>query len=309
MGWTRFGESVLVHGSGLAWYPKNQTPLDKATYDVRITFPKPHTATANGELIATIDNGDTWTYVWELKVPVGGVAFAVSDSVLNSIAGPDDLVINNYFPSDFAQFSIDRFDIVPEIIELFTDQLGPFPFETFGITFLRGPLPFNGFGPPQRVFLLSASDGLIAHEIAHQWFGGSVSAATPADNWLSEGFATYAELLWLEHKWGADAIIERPSSIRRRLGSNTRSPAVVNSPADILDQAAYVRGGLTFYALPSELGVDDFFDVLRTFVDRFKYSAATTADFISVAEEVSHRDLGDFFDASDYSEPVPQLGP
>ena len=173
MGWTRFGESVLVHGSGLAWYPKNQTPLDKATYDVRITFPKPHTATANGELIATIDNGDTWTYVWELKVPVGGVAFAVSDSVLNSIAGPDDLVINNYFPSDFAQFSIDRFDIVPEIIELFTDQLGPFPFETFGITFLRGPLPFNGFGPPQRVFLLSASDGLIAHEIAHQWFGAA----------------------------------------------------------------------------------------------------------------------------------------
>lgn len=83
----------------------------------------------------------------------------------------------------------------------------------------------------------------------------------------------------------------------------------MNSPADILDQAAYVRGGLTFYALRSELGVDDFFDVLRTFVDRFKYSAATTADFISVAEEVSHRDLGDFFDASDYSEPVPQLGP
>ena len=128
VGWTRFGDSVLVHGPGLAWYPKNETPLDKATFNIRLTVPKPLTATANGELTATIDNGDTSTYDWELKVPIGGVAFAVSDSVLDSRDGPADLVINNYFPPDFAQSSRERFDIVPEVIELFTDQLGPFPY-------------------------------------------------------------------------------------------------------------------------------------------------------------------------------------
>lgn len=307
IGWTLFGNSVVVHGAGLAWYPKNETPFDKATYAVRLTVPKPLTATATGELTATVDNGDTSTYVWEVRDPVGGVAFAVADLVLESIAGPNGLTINNYFPSDFDQSARDRFSVVEEMIELFTQLFGPLPFDSFGTSFLRGGLPRAGFAPPGRAFLLSADQRLFAHEISHQWFGGSVTPASPSDNWLSEGFATYAELLWIEHSEGADVLARSALSLRRRTGSNTRPPAVVLSAAELLDGAAYNRGGLTLHALRLELGDDDFFEVLRTYTERFKHSTASTADFISVAEEISGLDLAQFFDDWLYSRPVPTV--
>lgn len=307
MGWTLFQTSVVVHGFGLAWYPNNQTPVDKATYTMRLTVPNPLAATATGELTNTVDNGDTSTYIWEVRVPVDGVAFAVSDSVLETIPGPGQLTINNYFPSNYLQFNKDQFGIVSEVIELFIDLFGPFPYDSFGITFLRGGLPRAGFAPPGRAFLLSANERLIAHEISHQWFGGSVTPASPSDNWLAEGFATYAEILWVEHAWGADTVTGGARSLQREIGDKTRPPAVAISPADILDPAVYVRGGLTLHALRLELGDEDFFEVMRTFVDRFKYSAASTADFIAVAEEIGQRDLGKFFDDWLYSEPVPTL--
>ena len=300
-------ESVIVHGFGLAWYPINQTPLDKATYTISMTVPEPMTATATGELTATINNGDTSTYVWEVSIPVSGVSFAAPDPVLDSIVGPDGLTINNYFPSDFTQISIDRFDIVPDVIALFTGLFGPFPFDSFGITFLRGNLPFRGFGPPQRVFLMLSDERLIAHEISHQWFGGSVSPASPADNWLAEGFVTYAEILWAGNIGGVDSVAESIRSIRRRIGENTRPPAVVNSPAEVIDQSAYLRGVLTLHALRLELGDDDFFEILRTYTARFKYGTASTADSMSISEEISQQNLGEFFNAWVYSEPVPQL--
>ena len=217
------------------------------------------------------------------------------------------MTINNYFPSDFAPISIDRFDIVPEVIELFIELFGPFPYGSFGITFLRGNLPFTAYAPPQRAFLLRSDERLIAHEISHQWFGGSVSPASPADNWLAEGFATYAEILWIEHTKGTDAAADGVRSLQHRIGGRTRPPAVANTPAELLDQAAYARGGLTLHALRLRLGDDDFFEVLQVYLDRFKYSAASTEDFIAVAEEVSQQDLGQFFDDWVYSEPVPSI--
>ncbi|MCH8223792.1 MAG: M1 family metallopeptidase [Chloroflexi bacterium] len=307
MGWTPFGESVMVHGFGLAWFPINQTPSDKATYTMRITVPQSLTATATGELTAAIRSGDTSTYVWEVTVPVGGVAFAVSNSELDSIPGPDGLNINNYFPSGSPEALKERFDIVPEVIELFNELFGPFPYDSFGITFLRGPLPFDGFSPSQRAFLLSTGDRLIVHEIAHQWFGASVTPILPSDNWLAEGFATYAELLWIEHTSTRDLSDDAARRMRVGISNTTRPPAIANSGAEVLDRAAYIRGGLTLHALRLELGDDDFFDVLRTYAERFRHSAASTADFISVAEEVSQQDLGQFFDDWVYSRPVPPL--
>ena len=309
MGWTTFRNAVVVHGMGFAWYPKNHTNSDKATYNVKFTVPKPLIATASGDLVTTIDNGDTATYVWELTVPSAEFRFSVSNSALESIPGPDGLAINNYFPGGISQYHKDRLAIAPDVIEFFIDLFGPFPYESFGTTFLEVNLPRPGFASPQRVFLVATGEGLIAHEIAHEWFGASVSAELLSDNWLVEGFATYAALLWLEHTDGAEAYADGARSLRHRTGLSTRSLAIANSPADLIDPAAYDRGALTLHALRLELGDNDFFEVIRVYLDRFKYSSASTADFITVAEEVSQQDLRQFFDDWVYSEPVPSIEP
>ncbi|MCZ6539844.1 MAG: hypothetical protein O6922_08485, partial [Chloroflexi bacterium] len=177
-GWFPFEGSVLLASGGFQWYPNNQTPADPATYTMRLTVPKPLTATATGKLTATVDNGDTSTYVWETTTPVGqalaAVAVTVSDSVLESIPGPNGLTINNYFPAGTPQGTKNRFKVASEIIEHFTGLFGPFPYDSFGITFLEGRMPGSGFSAPGRVFTNVTNQKTLAHEIAHQWFAGSV---------------------------------------------------------------------------------------------------------------------------------------
>ncbi|MCZ6539843.1 MAG: M1 family metallopeptidase [Chloroflexi bacterium] len=312
LGWTRLRDTIVVLGPGMAWYPANQTPSDRATFSMRFTVPNPLVVSASGILTATIDNGDTSTYVWELAEPSGGlfgpIVFTISDSVPESIAGPDGLAIDISFPPETSEFIREQFDVAGEIVELLIDLFGPFPYESFGITYLPEDHPLGNYGEPQRLVAFYADELDLAFGFAQQWFGGSITPASTADTWLTLGFTTYAQLLWVEHVDGARAYDARARAHRGRIGDNTRPPAVATSPVDILDFANRFRGALTLYTLRQELGDDDFFEVLRTFTDRFKHSAASTADFIAVAEEVSQQDLAEFFDAWLYTEAVPPPG-
>ncbi|MCH7735752.1 MAG: hypothetical protein IH961_11130, partial [Chloroflexi bacterium] len=150
---------------------------------------------------------------------------------------------------------------------------------------------------------------------AYEWFAVELANLRTAFRWAADHgdldvaatIATYAELLWIEHTSTRELSDEAARRMRVRIGNNTRPPAIANTGAEILDGAAYIRGGLTLHALRSELGDDDFFTILRTYTERFRHSAASTADFIAVAEEVSQQDLGQFFDDWVYSRPVPPL--
>lgn len=307
MGWTRtlVREWIVVHGFPHALIPGNATTRDKATYSLRVTAPKPLVVSASGTLTSTIDNGDTSTYVWEIGVPVNGVHFVVSNSIRESVTGPDGLSINNYFGDDVSDITKKEFEIIAEVIELFSERFGPYPFDSYGITFVAESVGFTGFAIAGGAIIHSPNDRTIAHEIAHQWYGHSVSPAALTDNWLNEGFATYAELLWIEHSDGAAAASEAAEALRANIGSTTRPPAIAETPLDVRDGTAYVRGGLTLHALRSELGDEDFFEVMRTFSERYRYGAASTADFIAVVEEIGGRNLDEFFDDWLYAVPVP----
>ena len=305
MGWTRtpIRNSIIVHGFPFALIPSNYTPLDKATFTLNVTAPKPFVVSASGTLISTIDHGETSTYVWDSPVPIQGVHFIVSEAVFESVPGPNGMTINNYFGGEASDATKEQFDIVSEIIEVFTDRFGPFPYDSFGFTYAPDA-GFAGFAAAGRSFVRFADDLLFAHEIAHEWYGHSISVS-PTDNWMSEGFASYAELLWIEHTDGADAAARAADGYRSLIGSTTRPPAIAQTASEVRDGTAYLRGGLTLYQLRLNLGDDDFFNIMQTFSERFRHSAATTADFIAIAEEISQRDLGEFFDAWVYSRPVP----
>jgi aminopeptidase N len=153
----------------------------------------------------------------------------------------------------------------------------------------------------------SMSDVVVVHELAHQWFGNSVSLATWQDIWLNEGFATFAEFIWIEHELGQDAMENEITSRHEILSSREHRPIADPGVADLFGLAVYWRGGLTLHALRVEVGDDIMRQILMTYASRFGGGHASTADFIALAEEVAGRDLGDLFDAWLFQTELPPL--
>ena len=256
LGWQNFGGGVLVASepSGAqGWYPVNNHPLDKATYTFRITVPKPYVVAANGLLQEQIDNGDTMTYVWATEYPVASylVTVAIDEFVVQEQEGPDGLPIRNYFPTDLAQQAEKAFAKTPDMIAFYSDTFGPYPFEAYGVyvadTGLDFALETQTLTLFARNWVTSGDvDGAAVHELAHQWFGDSVSLSKWEDIWLNEGFATYASWLWEEHIAGKTAL------------NNTVSN--VYDGIEQFETAAQQQGAMTYHL--SKQGLLDLLDAL-----------------------------------------------
>jgi len=328
-GWTNYGDGVFVAaeptGASL-WYPVNDHPLDKATYSFRITVPRPFVVAANGIQQDKIDNGAAITYVWEASQPIASylVAVNIGNFAVQSEQTPSGVLIRNYFPADIAQQAAQTFSQTDEMIEYFSTLFGPFPFDVYGVAVADTNLPFaleiqtlTLFGretiDPDSWRSVGGPQGVIAHELAHQWFGDSVSLERWQDIWLNEGFATYATLLWTEHTSGRAALNNVVRGIYDYVSSQQNAPLAEitppgSPPADnLFNDGVYERGALTLHALRLRVGDEAFFTILRTYAERFRYGNASTDDFIAVAEEISGKELGDFFDSWLYDEQMPAI--
>ncbi len=325
-GWMRFDGGIFVAGEpegAASWYPVNDHPLDKATYTLRVTVPEPYVVAANGLLQETIDNGDTQTYVWETNDLTASYLMTVNigDYVLRSEEGPGGLPIRNYFAADLADRVAPMFASQAEMIELFSTLFGPYPFEVYGGVVVDADFGFALETQTLSIFSRSWFDGaeepgdadrVIAHELAHMWFGDSVALARWEDIWLNEGFASYAEHLWIEHVYGRDAMEAELAEVYAFLASKEAKEYGIVPPGspdvdDLFNEGVYIWGAWVLHALRLELGDDVFFEILQTYFARYDDGNVTTADFIAVAEEVSGQELDDFFDAWLYSETIPDV--
>jgi len=316
-GWAKYDKGIYVASEpagSATWYPVNDHPCDKATYTMSVTVPEPYVVAANGLLQSTRDNGDTTTYVWEERSPMASYLTTVNiaEYELETAEGPDGLPIRNYFPRGLPQSVKDVFSRTPQMIEYFSRLWGHYPFEAYGVVVADTDLGFaletqtlSLFG--NQVGGRTEAEEVVAHELAHQWFGNSVTPNSWKELWLNEGFATYAQWLWLEHDAGKEVYDERVRTMHSYMSSGTHPPPGSPPPDDLFAQSVYVRGGLTLHALRQTVGDDDFFRILKTYASRFKYRNATTQDFISVSEEISGEKLGDFFDAWLYRVEMPPL--
>ena len=297
------------------WYPVNDHPLDKASYSFHITVPKPYVVAANGLLQDEVDNGNSMTYVWEATEPMASYVAAVSidEYVIEKVQGPDGILIRNYLPADFPETSKANIHQTADMLAFFGERFGPYPFDAYGIVIVDFPSDAPFFVLAMETQTLSQhgrdeyslSEYIIAHELAHQWFGNSVSLKNWQDIWLKEGAATYAGWLWLEHKESGTL----DAKVRGSYPFEAFSPNPPGNPlsTNLYTNTIFDRGALTFHALRLRVGDEVFFQILRTYTERFRYGNASTADFIAVAEEVSGQDLTEFFDAWLYDMEIPAI--
>jgi aminopeptidase N len=328
-GWTRYDAGVFVASEPVGaaqWYPVNDHPLDKATYTISVTVPEPYVVASNGLLQDTITEGDQITYVWETAYPMASylVTVDIGDFVVQTYDGPDGLPIRNYCPRRLATECEETFAPLGDMIAFF-NQFAPYPFEAYGVvvtdtdfTFALETQTLSLFGreitDPDSWERAGGPEFVIAHELAHQWFGNSVSPARWQDIWLNEGFATYMQNLWMRESWGDDWADGYLAGWYDYISHPDPADPFVTvgapPPDDMFNGAVYVRGGLTLAALHARVGDAVFLNIMRTYYERYQYSNATTDDFIAIAEELSGEDLGDFFEGwlfADQMPPIPEL--
>lgn len=318
-GWIRYdkGAYVASEPDGAAyWYPVNDHPLDKASYTFEITVPDAYMVAANGQLQTVVNNPDpTTTYTWETRDEMASYLATVNIAkfTIQKSVGPHGLPIRNYFPPDKADALTKIFSDFPNMIAFYETIFGAYPFEAAGSVVVDTSLSFALetqtlilFGKDIAVGRTGAQT-VIAHELAHQWFGDSVSLTQWKDVWLNEGFATYASMLWMEHSVSQAAMVKQMDqyyTIVAAQGSKYSAPA--NPPQnDLFNDGVYLRGAWALHALRLKVGDKLFFNILHTYYDHFKYGNASTGDFTSIASQVSGQDLEDFFQQWLFDEKVP----
>jgi aminopeptidase N len=283
------------------WFPSNDHPADKATFAFRITVPDGVTAVANGTLAGQESHGGRTTWRWEETHPMATylATIAFGDISLEDGTCAHGLPLRNAFATTVAGAAQAAFAGTCTMISDLEGLFGPYPFGVYGALVVDGRLGYALETQTMSLFdraVLSPSitaQRTLVHELAHQWFGDWVSIARWQDIWLNEGFATYAEYLWLERTqpgYDLDAAM-------RQVSTQPMPPIADPGVGQLFGQAVYFRGALTLHALRRTIGDAAFFQLLRTWSDRYGGADATTEDFVALADEVSGHDVRALLDA------------
>jgi aminopeptidase N len=326
-GWIRTSDGVFVacQPSGAhTWFPANDHPSDKATFDFDITVPKGLTVIANGEpvdgpLVSGSPGGtatpvasqtpaiataslrrETTTSHWRVKDPMATYLATVDIGDFDVKTGRTPGGVPIIVAVDPSVGSVNVADVYAETAEI-TDAwaklFGPYPFTSTGAIVDNADVGFaletqtrpvfGGFGAPPDI---------LAHELAHEWFGDSVTVTKWQDIWLNEGFATYAEWTWGERSGGPTVQSKYDDLYRLVNDPHWLKPPGDPGRKDMFDQfAVYDRAAMTLHALRRRVGDDTFWAILRTWAKEHRHANGTTQQFISTAERVSGMKLDTLF--------------
>ena len=211
--WNNYGHGVMVAGEptgASGWYPVNEHPSDKAAYSIIVTLDDVWSVASNGIAKDVRDNGDgTLTHIWDSQGEMASylVTLAIGEFVVDESVTQSGIPVRNFFADGLSDRYLEPFGRQSEMIDFFETIFGPYPFSIYGSVvhdlatgFALETQTLSTFG---NAF---AGEGVISHELAHQWFGNSVALTQWQDIWLNEGFATYATGLWFEYTDGAEAL-------------------------------------------------------------------------------------------------------
>ncbi|MBZ0287700.1 MAG: M1 family metallopeptidase [Anaerolineae bacterium] len=295
-GWVDTGDHSYVIGEpdgAASFFPVNDHPLDKATYSFRITVPKPYTVAVNGDITRVVEDADSTTTLSEIRFPIASylVTLEVGDYEMVREADANGVSIRNYFARSLDDDYRKPFERQGEMIEFYASIFGPYPFDTYGAVLMDDDSTWALESQTLSLFAsgiidvddVPGSERIVAHELVHQWFGNSVSVKDWKSIWLNEGFATYAEGLWIEHLHGAKALDEWIRDIYELLTEYQFPPPGSPRADDLFNWSVYGRGALTLHALRLHVGDDTFFELVRGYYTANQYGNASTLDFINLA--------------------------
>jgi aminopeptidase N len=292
------------------WLPTVDHPSDKASSEFFVTAPVRYQVVSNGLLQEETDLGDGRRLThWKQSVPIASWLNALGAAQFTSHRAGTVRGI----PLESWVFHQDRDTAVPalekaarRVLEFYTQQIGPYPYEKLAGVQAAGL--GGGMELASAIFYGERNvsgrgiDRLVAHEVAHQWFGDSVTERDWDDIWLSEGFATYFALLFLEHDSGRDAFVAGLKRSREVVFAteqrNPRLAVLHDNLADtrqILSRLVYEKAGWVLHMLRFRLGTETFWAGIREYYRRHRDGNVSTDDFRRAMEEVSGEDLGWFF--------------
>ncbi|MCH0557462.1 M1 family metallopeptidase [Streptomyces sp. MUM 16J] len=290
-GWLPTADGALGLGEpvgSMAWFPGNHHPGDKATYDITVSVPKGLQAVSNGELTGRHTHDGRTSYSWHTAQPMASylATVAVGHYDITRTAGPHGLPIVTAVDPTQATASDKVLARIPEVLAWEESTFGPYPFSSAGAIVDRTDDAGYALETQNRPVFPGAPDiGTLVHELAHQWYGDSVTPLSWRDMWLNEGCATYAEWLWQEDHGGPSA----QQTFEDLYDGDDAAvwafpPAKPTSAAHISDSPVYERGAMVLQKIRQKVGDDTFYDILQGWAAARRHGSASTADFTSYVE-------------------------
>ncbi len=302
------------------WWPCYDHPWDKAIVHLRVTLRSDWKVAANGLRDAIVDNGDgTSTTFWTGQNPMTTYLVCVTCGPyveINQNAG--NLPIQNFVMQNQYNNALVDLANLPDMINYYSQLFGPYPFEKYG----NAVVAMSTYGAMEHQTMTTlgnyiitgtgAYELVIAHELAHQWFGDAVSFLDFNDVWLSEGFATYSEHLWTDKTEGWQAACDYVANSYHQYYLNWEAGA---GPQTIYDPdfnsyfapPSYEKAASVLHMLRLRLGDAQFFQLLQTWFDTYKHGNVVTPEFEALAEQVSGQNLDQFFSQWIYNAGIPSL--
>ena len=302
------------------WVPSNDQPADKASWDLKVTVPQPLQVISVGQLLSKTENpNNTITWYWRESLPIATYLLAISISEFEYFgekyvsALGDTIPLDYYVLPTLLEKAKDDWKDTGKMMAFFEEVFSPYPFSKYGMI----SVPMHGAMEHQSMTSYGTGlitgdhryDYIVAHELAHQWWGDYVTLEDWRDLWLNEGFATYSEALYFEsigEEGTLPVYMDRLKDIYlnevSRLGHFP-----IYDPDYLWGGTIYQKGAWVLHMLRWNLGDSLFFDSLQSYLDRFAYSNAVTEDFQTTVENVSGKDFDWFFDQWIYKKGFPEL--